>query len=297
MGKDGFETLFLDQFENPLRTTNGKVKLDAGGMNYFTVTTEFVYDDNQKLIEEVTTETYSKDNKSIVSHTKYNYNYAGNIIRKENYVEGEEITKGKTVEETVYDNKGNVTKAFTYNTLDSSSKFYSSETEYDETGKTLADYDETGENKTKYAYADGTNAVCARTLPDGSKFAYGYDYDDTVTAISQSTEDGEGNSTQKIYRHGEVVELSSGNNTVKYEYDGKRRTTKVFLNDDKNVYFENSYTDTTLNGVAVEKCESKNANKTITVSYTDKLGNLRRVEQSDWKVLQYDYERGKIKNI
>ena len=122
-------------------------------------------------------------------------------------------------------------------------------------------------------------------------------YDDTVTAISQSTEDGEGNSTQKIYRHGEVVELSSGNNTVKYEYDGKRRTTKVFLNDDKNAYCENSYTDTTLNGVAVEKCESKNANKAITVSYTDKLGNLRRVEQSDGKVLQYDYEHGKIKNI
>ena len=52
-----------------------------------------------------------------------------------------------------------------------------------------------------------------------------------------------------------------------------------------------------MNGVAVEKCESKNAIKAITVSYTDKLGNLRRVEQSDGKVLQYDYEHGKIKNI
>ena len=181
--------------------------------------------------------------------------------------------------------------------MDSSSKFYSSETEYDETGKTLADYDATGENKTKYCYKDGTTVVRETVLPNGSKFAYGHDADDTVTSISQSTEDGEGNSTQKIYRHGEVVELSSGNNTVKYEYDGKRRTTKVFLNDDKNAYCENSYTDTTLNGVAVEKCESKNANKAITVSYTDKLGNLRRVEQSDGKVLQYDYEHGKIKNI
>ena len=52
-----------------------------------------------------------------------------------------------------------------------------------------------------------------------------------------------------------------------------------------------------MNGVAVEKCESKNANKAITVSYTDKLGNLRRVEQSDGKVLQYDYEHGKIKVV
>ena len=291
------ETTTLNQFENAIKTITSPKKVNADGANTLTVTTEFTYDDNQKLIEEVTTETYSKDNKSIVSHTKYNYNYAGNIVRKETYVEGEEITKGKTVEETVYDNKGNVTKAFTYNTLDSSSKFYSSETEYDETGKTLADYDATGENKTKYGYKDGTTVVRETVLPNGSKFAYGHDADDTVTSITQSTEDGEGNSTQKIYRHGEVVELSSGNNTVKYEYDGKRRTTKVFLNDDKNAYCENSYTDTTLNGVAVEKCESKNAIKAITVSYTDKLGNLRRVEQSDGKVLQYDYEHGKIKTI
>ncbi len=291
------ETTTLNQFENAIKTITSPKKVNADGTNTLTVTTEFTYDDNQKLVEEVTTETYSKDNKSIVSHTKYNYNYAGNIVRKETYVEGEEITKGKTVEETVYDNKGNVKKAFTYNTLDSSSKFYSSETEYDETGKTLADYDATGENKTKYCYKDGTTVVRETVLPNGSKFAYGHDADDTVTSITQSTEDGEENSTQKIYRYGEVVELNSGNNTVKYEYDGKRRTTKVFLNDDKNAYFENSYTDTTLNGVAVEKCESKNANKAITVSYTDKLGNLRRVEQSDGKVLQYDYEHGKIKTI
>lgn len=69
MGKEGFETLFLDKFENPLRTTNSKVKLDAGGTNYLTVVTDRLYDDNQKLIKEVTTGTYSKDNKSIVSHT------------------------------------------------------------------------------------------------------------------------------------------------------------------------------------------------------------------------------------
>ena len=290
------ETTTLNQFENAIKTITSPKKVNADGTNTLTVTTEFVYDDNQQLIEEISTEKYSKDKDSVKTHTKYNYNIAGNIIRKEVYIENEECAEGKTIEETIYDDKGNIVKSFTYNSFDSSSKFYT-ETEYDEDGKVTAEYDESGENKTKYAYADGTNAVCARTLPNGSKFAYGHDADDTVTSISQSTEDGEGNSTQKIYRHGEVVELSSGNNTVKYEYDGKRRTTKVFLNDDKNAYCENSYTDTTLNGVAVEKCESKNANKAITVSYTDKLGNLRRVEQSDGKVLQYDYEHGKIKNI
>ena len=281
------ETTTLDQFENPLRTTNSKVKLDADGTNYLTVVTDRLYDDNQKLIEEVTTGTYSKDNKSIVSHTKYNYNYAGNIVRKETYVEGEEITKGKTVEETVYDNKGNVTKAFTYNTLDSSSKFYSSETEYDETGKTLANYDETGENKTKYGYKDGTTIVRETTLPNGSKFAYGHDADDTVTAITQSTEDGEENSTQKIYKYGQVVEVKSDNTTVGYEYDDKRRLSEVKLNGNVHSTFE-YHENETLNGVTVDRVVEKKDDKEFT-TYTDKRGRVIRAGFPEKVQIDYGY--------
>ena len=290
------ETTTLDQFENALKTTTSEIKLNATGSNKQSTVIDYEYDDNHKLVQEKTTVTYTNPAKTVVLYKKYNYNANGDVIRTESFVDGEEYTTGKTIEETVYDDKGNIIKSFTYNTLDAASKFYT-ETKYDENGKVIAEVDETGENNTKFRYVDGTNLVCEETLPSGSKLAYGHDYDDTVTAITQSTEEGEENSTQKVYRHGEVVELSSGNNTVKYEYDGKRRTTKVFLNDDKNAYCENSYTDTTLNGVAVEKCESKNANKAITVSYTDKLGNLRRVEQSDGKVLQYEYEHGKIKVV
>ena len=281
------ETTTLDQFENPLKTTNSKVKLDADGTNYLTVVTDRLYDDNQKLIEEVTTGTYSKDNKSIVSHTKYNYNYAGNIVRKETYVEGEEITKGKTVEETVYDNKGNVTKAFTYNTLDSSSKFYSSETEYDETGKTLADYDETGENKTNYAYKDGTTIVRETTLPNGSKFAYGHDADDTVTSITQSTEDGEENSTQKIYKYGQVVEVKSDNTTVGYEYDDKRRLSEVKLNGNVHSTFE-YHENETLNGVTVDRVVEKKDGPEFT-TYTDKRGRVIRAGFPEKVQIDYGY--------
>ena len=233
---------------------------------------------------------------SSIIHTKYNYNIAGNIIRKESYIKGEEYTEGKTIEEIIYDEKGNVVKSFTYNSLDSSSKFYT-ESEVAENGQILADYDETGENKTEYGYIPGTNVVRTHRFANGSKFAYGHDGNETVTSISQSTEEGEENSTQTRYTYGQVTELVSGNNVVRYAYDGKRRVTKVLLNDPESAYIENTYAEETLNGVAVEKCESKNANKAITVSYTDKLGNLRRVEQSDGKVLQYDYEHGKIKVV
>ena len=179
-----------------------------------TIAVSYTYDDNQKLIQERTEVAYSNVTDPIVSFKKYNYNAYGDVIRTESYVQGEEYTTGKTIEETVYDEKGNVIKSYTYNSLDTSSKFYT-ETEYDENGKTVAKYDETGENKTKYEYVAGTSVVGEEVLPNGSKFTYGRDYDDTVTAISQSTEEGEENSTQKVYKHGLVAELRSGNNVVR----------------------------------------------------------------------------------
>ena len=54
---------------------------------------------------------------SSIIYTKYNYNIAGNIIRKGVYIENEEYTTGKTIEETIYDDKGNVVKSFTYTVL------------------------------------------------------------------------------------------------------------------------------------------------------------------------------------
>ena len=47
--------------------------------------------------------------------------------------------------------KGSVAKSFIYNSLDSSSKFYT-ETEYNEQGQTVAEIDETGENRTEYEF-------------------------------------------------------------------------------------------------------------------------------------------------
>ena len=51
---------------------------------------------------------------------------------------------------------------------------------------------------------------------NGSQFAYGHDGNDTVTSISQSTEEGEENFTQTRYTYGQVTELVSGNNVVRY---------------------------------------------------------------------------------
>ena len=152
----------------------------------------------------------------------------------------------------------------------------------------MADFDETGENKTEYEYIPRTNVVRSQKLPNGSKFAYGHDVDDTVTSITQSTEEGEENSTHTRYTCGEVTELVSGNNTVQYEYDGKRRLTAVHLNGRED-YLTNAYTDdTTLSGVTgkVDKCVSTNAKNESVTSYTDKQGKLRSGGKEDKKSLE-----------
>ena len=284
----------LDEYNNPATKTTSAVLvsewIDSNGIsqqNKQTTVVNYIYDNRQMLIEEKTTATYSNPVKTVVSYKKYNYNAYGDVIRTESYVEGEEYTAGKTIKETVYDNKGNVTKAFTYNTLDSSSKFYSSETEYDETGKTLANYDETGENKTKYGYKDGTTIVRETTLPNGSKFAYGHDADDTVTAITQSTEDGEENSTQKIYKYGQVVEVKSDNTTVGYEYDDKRRLSEVKLNGNVHSTFE-YHENETLNGVTVDRVVEKKDDKEFT-TYTDKRGRVIRAGFPEKVQIDYGY--------
>ncbi len=126
-----------------------------------------------------------------------------------------------------------------------------------------------------------------------------HDESDTVTSISQSTEEGEENSTHTHYISGEVTELVSGNNVIRYAYDSKRRVTQVYLNDLESAYIQNTYTDgTTLNGVTVDACASKNANGETITSYTDKQGKVRRVTTSAGKNIDYGYnEKGETTSI
>ena len=189
----------LDEFNNPSQATTNARVLSDGTTQEATVTYE--YNDDHKCIKETAVVTIKERTSVLNTYTQitaYNYNASGNVVRKESYIEGEELTTGKSIEETVYDEKGNAVKSFSYNSLDSSSKFYT-ESDVAENGQTLADYDETGENKTEYEYISGTNVVRSQKLPNGSKFAYGHDESDTVTSITQSTEEGEENSTQTRY--------------------------------------------------------------------------------------------------
>ncbi len=205
--------------------------------------TEYEYDDRQRVISERTRVDTKQGDTVASTYTavkKYRYNGRGKVVYSESYIEGEELTEGKTVEETFYDDKGHVIKSYAYNSLDSASKFYS-QREVAENGRLTSDIDETGENKTVYEYKAGTDGVITKVLPNGGKVGYGYDDCGNVTAITQSTEDGEENGVCRGYTCGLLTKATGGGNTVNYVYDAARRLKRVYLNNDENAYVEYTY--------------------------------------------------------
>ena len=242
---------------------------------------EYEYNDKSELTSARTTNTsYNSDGviKEYVTVEKYYYNTVGETIRRESCVEGEEYISGIAVEENIFDKNGNKIKSYTYNSLDSASKFYT-ENEVAEDGTVLASLDATGEHKTSFEHeADGS--VKTNKLPGGSKLSYGRAKDGNVTSITQSTEDGEENSTNKSYTLGSVTELKSGNNTVGYKYDSKRRVTSVSLNGQEN-YVAYSYSGDNTNEQTVTALLAGEVEFT---KVTDLHGNVKRSTCADRSV-------------
>ena len=194
------------------------------------------------------------------------------------------IAMGKRERQTVYDENGNKVKSFQYNSLDTSSKIYT-ESKYAENGQVTADLDETGEVSAEYEYIEGTTIVRSVKYPNGSRFAYGHDAEDSVTAITQSTAIGEENSTQTYYTCGEVTKLVSGNNTVKYEYDGEHRITAIDLNETED-YETYSYSE----GDTEDSVTVTNAKNETFTMVTDKKGQILRVQYGDVTQVSYTYD-------
>ena len=281
----------LDQFKNvSYSETSTVLRNNTQSSNaYYKAVVNYSYDNEHRLTQKRLTNTTSIASANTVNYavSKYYYNDYGSVARTENYVEGEEGTVGIVVEETVYDEKGNVIKSLSYNTLDGTAKTYS-EKEYSENGLVKAEIDITGENKTTLEYEPDTDAVQTKIKPDGGKFSYSRDYlTGNVTGITQSTESGEANSVETKYTCGVVTRLKSGLNTVNYEYDAKRRKTKVSLNGVEHVkyaYAEDTpsdkinINDIEFGGVVSDKTTALLKGGTspdiVTEAITDKRGNL-----------------------
>lgn len=87
-----------------------------------------------------------------------------------------------------------------------------------------------------------------------------------------STEDGEENANNTAYTYGCATEVKSGNNVVRYTYDGKRRVTAVELNGVEN-YVTYAYEDVTVDGKKAEKVTATIKDGSTSVVIKDLNGN------------------------
>ena len=138
-------------------------------------------------------------------------------------------------------------------------------------------------------------------LANGSKFAYGHDGSDRVTSISQSTGEGEENSTQTHYTCGSVTELVSGDSVVNYEYDAKRRVTKVTLNGTAHVsaaYDDNAIHNDILaeKNIPVTKMTLTNGENETAEQSKDKHGRKRSFSCGGVNGIYYYDDRMRVTN-
>ena len=211
-----------------------------------------VFDSMHRLIREQVTNRTTKINsrtRQVISceeiHTvnTQTYNDDGDVVRQESWILGEEAASGKNIQEVVYDEDGNLTEEISYNSLDSSSKFIQ-KNEYKENGQVSAKYDESGKNKNKFEYDELSGQIKTAQTADGAKFGFGYNWRGRVTAITQSTEEGEANTTRLRFVSGLRTRLSAGRNSLTYEFDYQGRRNSVSLNGQERIRheYEENYT-------------------------------------------------------
>jgi RHS repeat-associated protein len=174
--------------------------------------------------------------------TNYKYDAQGKLILTE-YYSGNDIRGKKIYEKFIYDEQGNLAKTVRWNSLDSSTKFYT-ESEVYEKGKVVVEKDETGEICREYEYEYGNNTVNGITYANGGKLSYGRNaYNNEITAVTQSTADGEANTTNIVYNLHMPVQFKSGDTKISLTYDYLGRKRKISVND--TVQQEISYTNYT----------------------------------------------------
>ena len=173
------------------------------------------------------------------------------------------------------DDNGNVVKTIAWNSLDSSSKFYS-ESEVAENGQVTADKDETGAISAEYEYISGSNVVNSIKYPNGGRLAYGRNpYNFAVTSVTQSTAEGEASTNDIVYKNGLAVEVKCGSTVISYTYDGKGRKKSYAIDGVQQATY--NYTDYSKNGNVIKYSVPKQTYADGTVIETERTG----IEETD----------------
>ncbi|MDE6285208.1 MAG: hypothetical protein K2M17_05625 [Bacilli bacterium] len=178
--------------------------------------TEYVYDDDKKLVKIIVKDEHDKDGKEFV--TTYDYNALNALIRTVDY--------NGIVNENEYNDKGIIIRRIKYHQDEPSSKYYE-ESVLDDKGFETGAVNEFGEKVCDYTNIPNTDIVSVSTDKNGEQIAYGYDYnDDTLRSVSASV-DGQQNANVMGYTVGTLTKLSHNGTDINYTYENYGDVTKV----------------------------------------------------------------------
>ena len=220
--------IVLNEFNNPQTVTTPWElvyhNVEKLGITHKQSVTDYFYNKNQKLIEtkqsfyviydEFADNIMYPVRTDCVLITKYYYDESERIVRKESYNEGEEFRTGISIKEFIYDDNGSIARTITYNSLDTSTKYYF---EHGENNNKLdfSKSDTTFWNG-KFKYANANNII-GETLTKG------------ICYLNCSNAN-EKNGVQRIFKDGLITEIKGGNNIIRYEYDENERLLSISLN-------------------------------------------------------------------
>ena len=274
-------------------------------------TTEYSYDDLHRCtIKQITREYYNlagttlqyKDKEVLASIYDTEKLVVTKIITHYSHFEnGVEIKDKSGVTEYEYDSNGNIINEISYNgawtshsaggtctcNFSNSDKFYS-QYSYDSMGRITRSETQDGLYYDSYEYYNDTMNVKKISHQGRSDIFYSFNSANDLTKVS-ATDGGLENCAITDYSLGEVVELNhSGNRPIEFEYDGKRRVSKIRLNG--NDYLDISYEDKVQSGsYTIDKATSVNAkNETMSVE-SDRAGSFEKVYYNSQLILQKNY--------
>ncbi|MBE5742823.1 MAG: RHS repeat protein, partial [Clostridiales bacterium] len=247
---------------------NTPVIITEEGCVFTNATTDYTYDSKSRCIREETSVQYFKVNtssefSSYKQITTYVYNSVNKLTQIKSWVENEENTSGITIEETEYNEQGFPTKTVTFNTLMDGQ--YVTEKTYNELGQVTTKTNQMGK-VTNYTYNKGL--LVGEKNPNELITAYKHDARNRVIRVSASPTGAEENPNDITYIRDEIEETTASNDSsIKYEYEIKRRPSKITV--DGNVYHTFEYQDDVEeNGKIVDKTFKTNA-KGETVSVVE----------------------------
>ena len=251
-----------------------KIKTDS--YEYFDISS------GQLLHKEVIKVTnYYDSTKRVLIKTTRDYSY---------FVSDEEIKDNQEVVEYHYDANGNIIEELNYckGSAPVSDIFYS-DFAFDSAGRISQTATQDGLYNYTFGYYNGTQNIKKISHQGRSDLFYSYNNEDEIAKVS-ATDNGLENFTETEYSLGEVVKINnSGNRPIEFEYDGKRRVSKVKLNGDDYITLtcEEKLQD---GSYIIDKVTSVNANSETMTAVRDRGGSFDKLYYNLQLVFQNNYD-------